>query len=111
MEKLVIGKAVIEYDTTGKIKSATFEPDVKIDLALTFGTQLQELDGPTPEALKESADRVLSAWFSKMNEIELADRDHYEIASEIVSCDKYPNGSVEKCVLEYIFRERPELLN
>lgn len=49
----------------------------------------------------------LAAWFTKMNEIELADRDRYDINSEIVGCDKHPNGSIKKCTLKYTFKLRP----
>lgn len=111
MENLIIGSAVIEYDAAGKVTTAYFEPSIKIDLAEALGGRFTELAAPTPEELKGNADIVLGAWFSKMNEVELADRDRYTIESEIVECEQYPNGTVKRCILRYTFKERLEMLN
>lgn len=114
MEKLVIGTVRVEYNTQGTIESAVFNPQIKINLLEDkgdLGRQMLSIKGNTQEVFKKNADLVLGAWFAKMNEIELADRDRYEVASAIVECEKYLDGSVKTCALEYIFQERSALLN
>lgn len=31
-------------------------------------------------------------------------KERHELDSEVIECDKYPNGSVKKCVLRFFFK-------
>lgn len=104
---LEIGTVQIEYRETGEVKSASFHPvpAIRFDSAVT--RQLLTLDHPEgPHQLKNNSDLILAAWFTKLNEIELADRERYDIDSEIIRCDKYPNGSIQTCTIKYTFKSR-----
>lgn len=110
MEKLTIGKAIINYSPDGKVTTAHFEPAIRVNLVPWLENQLMDLKNSDPEAVQKNADIVLGAWFSKMNEVELRD-DTKVVVSRIIDCEKYPDGTVARCVLEYTFQDRPELLN
>lgn len=111
MEKLVIGKVIIQYDMTGKVTTSSFFPTMKIDLDPALVQLMNSADGLNEQSLKQKADLVLGAWFTKMNEIELSDKYRYVVGSEVVECKKYSGGGIERCVLEYFFKEREEVLN
>src|SRR5579864_105088 len=81
MEELQIGTAEIIYGEDGKVLRAFFTPKMQVG---NIASQLLQLEPGKPERIKENAEMVLAAWFSKMNEIELADREHYKIESEIL---------------------------
>lgn len=105
---LEIGTVEIEYSEKGEVKAASFHPVPAILFDSPVTSQLMALNHPAgPHQLKNNSDLILAAWFTKMNEIELADRDRYDINSEIVGCDKHPNGSIKKCTLKYTFKLRP----
>jgi len=110
MKKLTIGRAIINYSPDGKVTTAHFEPAIKVNLVPWLENQLLDLKSNDPEAVQKNADIVLGAWFSKMNEVELRD-DTKQVVSNILACEKYPDGTVASCVLEYIFQDRPELSN
>lgn len=102
-----IGIARIEYNEDGTVKSAIFEPTMKVEAkADTLSPFLSIEDGnSSEEAVKEHAIIALATWFNKMNEIELADREKYTIDTEVVSCEKYPSGSIKICQIEFHFEE------
>lgn len=99
-----IGIVTMEYDEQGAVTSATFVPTMKVVLDDNLIRQLQSLTASDALALQNNADLVMSAWFAKTNEIELADREEWTIKSRVVECITYPeNGKVKKCAIEYTF--------
>ena len=102
MEELQIGTAEIIYGEDGKVLRAFFTPKMQVG---NIASQLLQLEPGKPERIKENAEMVLAAWFSKMNEIELADREHYKIESEILKCTMYQDGSVKRCKISFTFKE------
>lgn len=117
MDKTIIGTAKVSYNENGQVVEASFIPALKVDLSKTpqLGQQLLDIKCDTQENIQKNADLILGAWFVKMddkiNEIETADRERYQVASKIIECENYPNGKVKTCALEYVFQERTELLN
>lgn len=73
---------------------------------ITRGELLKQLSENKDEVkVKLSADLVLATWFNDILEIELADRDKYEVKSEVITCEKYDSGNVKLCVIDYYFQE------
>lgn len=94
------------------ILSADFIPTMKVSLDDNLLEQLKSIQQPNDgNVVKSQADLMLAAWFSKMNEIELADRTQYTIKSKVVDCTKWPNGKVRLCKLNYYFAKIVNLLN
>lgn len=97
-----IGKVTLGYSEKGNVLFATFEPEeFNTSLPSEYGEDLVSIQQSTPEAIKKSADGVMQSWFNTVNEIEMADMMHNRIDSDVVDCQKYPNGSVKQCVIQY----------
>lgn len=106
MEKLEIGSANIKFNTIGVATDASFTPVMKIEGDPKLLASLAAIGGKiSEETIKARTNLLLGAYFNKANEIELADRDHYEIHSEITSCDKYPTGILQEITVKYFFQE------
>lgn len=102
-----IGTVTIEYSETGTVIKANFTPTIQVEANKYLLEELEVLrSAGGSKALQESADLIMASWFSKANEIELADRDLWSIESDIRECQTYPDGGVKKCVLDYAFRKR-----
>ena len=108
-----IGVTTLFFTEQGEAAVATFTPE-RMELSdLSIRQQIRRLFAPVegnkgPEAVKSAAELVFAAWFNKMNEIELADREKYEIVSEVIECKEYSPGKVKSCTIAFIFRERKE---
>lgn len=107
MKDLEIGIATLRYDKTGEATHASFESTMLLDFDKDLLKQLERVpDSEDAEAIKQNADLVFAGYFSKLNEIELADREQYEVISEIVNCLKYENGKAKECTIRFLFRQR-----
>lgn len=106
MDKLSIGIVKIEYDKEGKVIRANFYPSMNLEADDDLKNQLQTIKNSDQETVKSNASLVMAAWFSKMTDIELADREKYEISTNIISCDKHWDGTIKMCVIEFEFKER-----
>jgi hypothetical protein len=106
MEPLEIGTATIRYNEQGKPTTTGFISNMNLLFTPQLTAQLRSLDGKKDtEQLKKDADLLLGAYFNKIDEVWMANRDEYEIASEIVNCEKYDNGNTKTFSIKYIFRE------
>lgn len=102
-----IGIATMVYDTNGKIMNTSFVPLLQIKHSKKLESQLQTVKGSEDaEALNNNAQLVMAAWFSQVDEIELADRDEYEVVSKVLSCEKYQSGRVKTCSIMFIFKRK-----
>lgn len=109
-KKLPIGQVTIEYNEDGTAKSAMFEPTMKLPADLNLLNQLKNVPRSTQEDIKDKASQIFGAWFihleNVLDEIETADREKFEVKSEIVECEKYSDEHPKKCVISYTFQER-----
>lgn len=106
-----IGQAVILFNEEGKAVGSMFTPEgIKINNLAMFaevGEVLAPVEGNKgQENIRKAAETVFAAWFNKMNEIELADREKFEIVTEVLKCEEYSPGKVKSCTIAFIFRER-----
>jgi hypothetical protein len=102
-----IGYAVIEYDLQGRATSARFEPTLQVSYDPNLERQLKAIRHPKDEeTIRTNAQRVLGAWFNKVTEVELADRETHEIVAENIRCEKYDNGAIKKCTLQFILKQK-----
>lgn len=107
-----IGIVTVNYDSEGTVISATFKPTMEIEFDNDLLEQLRNTKSPTePETVQQNAELALGAWFSKVNEIELADRELYDLVTEVVYCDKHDNGNVATCAIRFIFKLRVDVAN
>ncbi len=104
MENTIIGTATLIFTDIGSIKQATFKPEAistpLVGLDLTQIDQCQNV-----EQIQQKADAVFATWFSRMNEIELADREKYTIKSKITKCIKFETGIPQVCEIQYSFEK------
>lgn len=98
-----IGIVTIEYFENGVVRRAEFAPTLKLSVSSALADQLTNQQPNTAEEAKNNADLVFASWFSKMNEIELADRTLYEVKGNMLECETYADGHPKKCVFEYTF--------
>lgn len=108
MKNTEIGVVTTNYDEQGKLISANFKPTMQVELSDSVKRMLDQAlqKDDNVESLKRNSDFVLGSFFSKMTEIELADREDYEIVSEILDCHTYENGKVKFCRIKYLFAKR-----
>lgn len=112
MKKQKIGTATMYFDDGGTPIRADFDPAIRISEFVDPEVPSPLLDqliniggGKSRQTIVASADLVVGAWFSKVDEIELADRDQYRVVGECVVCRKYENGIVRECVVDYYFEK------
>lgn len=101
--KTTIGNATILYSREGKATHSFFVPAIHTIPCDVIEAQLLTTTPKTGEQAKEQAQRVLADWFSKVEDIELADRETGEITSTIVSCEKWDNDIPKSCTIEFVF--------
>lgn len=108
MKTLKIGTAKIRYNKDGTVASAKFTPAMKIEIEKNLMNDVaRTVNQPANEIqLKNQADTILASWFDQVNKIELADREKYEIVSNIVLCNKFANDAVKIVHIEYEFKEK-----
>lgn len=101
-----IGIVTLYYNEDGSFKTADFRPTMKITIHSELMNELFSIETQKGEDIvKEQANSVFATWFQRMNDIELADREKYEIATEMVApCERYENGVVSKCEMRFIFK-------
>ena len=96
----------LNYDENGNVLSTEFEP--KLPLKVTSGllNQLTAVKcSDDSEVIKSNADLVLASWFNQIEDIELADRDKFQVTSEVVEarCERYENGNIKSVYIYYNF--------
>lgn len=99
-----LGNVTIGYNTSGDVVSASFKPAEKIDFDKKLLLQLQTIrDYDNSEKLQKNAEHVFAGWFQKVIDIELADINEHQIRSKIIRCDKYGNGLIRECEMNFYF--------
>lgn len=96
-----LGTITLDYNESGTLLTGTFKPE-----AFTKGL----IDvRPLPEGEPtDHAQTIISAWFQRQNDIELADNEKYKIETTLETCDKWPNGHYRQAVLTVKFIQREE---
>lgn len=102
-----IGKAIVNYDSEGKLTEVEFKPTLKITLTNAEAARLAKIDGTNVETIESTASLALAAWFQRTNEIELTDRAISKITTKVDACIYWPNGKVKQCAIIFNF-ERNE---
>jgi hypothetical protein len=106
LEQINLGIVTIEYDEKGDVTSASFKPETHIKFDKHLLQQLQSVHSSKDvDVLKENIQFVVGGWWSVLNQIELADRDKYEEAIEIIECERYRTNMIKRCVSRIVFRE------
>lgn len=103
-EKFEIGVVTINYGLTGDPTFATFTPTAKVRAGKELLQELGKFE-PTrdPEKIKEDAAKIFGEWWAVMNKVELADRNLYQIKSDVGRCVKVQNGTVKSCEVRFTF--------
>ena len=97
-----IGIATVNYDEAGNVVSANFEPKLKVE-NVDVKQLLSIKADPDVDVVKHNAEMVMASWFTKINDIELADRDDYNIVSEVLRCERYDNDKIKTCSIAFYF--------
>jgi hypothetical protein len=106
--KKLIGTVTIGYNNDGKPNLAVYRAE-KYQVGMGELDKLKEMTAANnpkdAQAVCHIAQTVLAGYFNKVSELELADREKYEIVPEIKTCEKYPDGKVQVCVIDFYFQE------
>lgn len=105
-----IGRSTVTFDENGEITEASFKPNVEIKADAPLLDTFRKLSGSDdPDSIKTQSEILMSKWFNATSEaldwLENADRDVYEITGEVVTCEKYNNGKVKTCIIQYTCKE------
>lgn len=103
-DSLEIGRVKLSYKLKGTVESASFTPSIKVELDSKLIKEISTIQSSTDvERIRNSSEMVFAAWFTRLNNIELADRNLYRIISKVDKCEKYPDGSVRECEIIFSF--------
>ena len=100
-----IGVATILYSEDGKPLSSYFKPTVMFSADTKMLDQLSNVEGPDAESVKTNSELVMGAWFSNLNDIELADREEFSVVGEVLQCDKYQSGKIKRCSVKFVLKK------
>lgn len=107
IKDLLVGITSLYYNEDGTLSSGFFTPfgfDLNGDQILE---RMKFIDaGQSGDELANHAKVVLAGFFSRANEIELADREKYEILPTVIECQKWPSGTVKKCVIRFTLKSK-----
>jgi len=110
--KIQIGIATLVQNKDGVLIEAMFDPIVKIKDCTELVSALKQINEPNTLALQ--AQTVMSSWFAKLNDIELADRENFHLVMRVLKTidmpesfpkNTYPEGSKGHRFL-FTFEER-----
>lgn len=98
-----IGNVQLIYNEQGKLQQGYFTPTMCIKLDKETIEQLYKIPcSKDSNDIKDKAELIMSLWFNKITEIELADRLKYKIESNVKECIMYPNtDKVKSCNIEF----------
>ncbi len=100
-----VGKVELQFGQTGEIVKAAFTPDEFSPVGITEDLIKIKCSDDT-EAIKHNADLILAKWINNINNVELADREMFELSSKVAICDKYESGMAKNVVIDYEFSPR-----
>lgn len=108
-----IGISVINYSPTGRAEDAYFQPeikDIKPDNKVLKQLKYINCDRTNPEVIRENAEKIMSHWFlnmqSKIDFLEMFDREKFNLSSKVIECERYPNSKqVKTCKIEFSVEE------
>lgn len=108
MEAVKLGRAVITYNKLGTLLAAQFQPEFVSQIEANYlSTLLPQGDAPPdPSYLADVARAAMADWFNKVTNIELADRALFELEARVGECERWPNGVIKQCDIEFIFQPR-----
>jgi hypothetical protein len=98
--KIQVGIATIVQDKDGVVIEAMFDPIIKVKDCTDLVSALKQIN--EPNALAIQAQTVTATWFSKLNDIELADREKFHMVMRVMPVldmpvaypqNTYPDGS------------------
>lgn len=103
-----IGIVEFDYDESGKLIETAFAAEpMRIKVADDLTAKFSEITASnSQDEIKAQAEKVLASWWSNLNDMEIADRNKFEITSEVVGCDKYTDGKIKVCRVEFYFDEK-----
>lgn len=98
-----IGTVTLYFDDTDKFVSGTFAPEAMEVNADELITRMAFVDNKATESdMKCQAELILGSWWARMNRVELADRENYEVKTETVNCTRdYKTGSVRTWAIKF----------
>lgn len=101
-----LGVLTLYYTETGNFQAGNFSPD-SFTLNVKDHRSSERVQAQTVETSNDHAQTYIAAWFERNNEVELADREKYEVKIYAITKDFYPETNVvKKVVFDVIFDEK-----
>ena len=95
----IVGTAALEYDEAGNLEAAVFYPKIKVthdDIKTQLGTC------KTINQVKQAAELLLAAYFTKINNVELRDMETQPLTLEEVKETYYLEGGIKSAEIEFV---------
>lgn len=106
MKREKIGTVDLKYNEKGELESSKFIPEpfiISVKKDQLYTEALNKTD--EVEKIKALADISFSSWFNNISEIEISDREKFEIVSEVCICEKLNTNTVKFCRIDYFHQE------
>ncbi len=105
MIKKEIGIARVTYDAKGTATHSIFIPQIKIDNSELIQSQLKNIGNGSKQTILENAQLVMAHWFTKVGEIETADRfAGEEVVGEVMGTDER-DGKIRSCTMKFYLQK------
>lgn len=101
----ILGTVYLYYQPGGDFASGDFIPAQYVPTS-TVKDKLKFISGASEDVAKQQSEMIISAWFQQNNNVELADRDKYEIVSKVANCEKWPNGNTKRIGILFYFQKK-----
>lgn len=101
-KRTLIGVVVLSYNESGVPLTGAFQP-AKLTVDTHEFEKLLLVPAKTLDSVVTHAQAVLSDWLLKVEHLETADRETSRVETEVLSCDKWPNGTPKTCELAFYF--------
>jgi len=97
----VIGTAALEYDEAGHLEAAVFYPKINVTFE-DIKAQLGTCTNKNIDEVKQSAELLLAAYFTKINNVELRDMETQPLTLEIAKEVFYLEGGIKSIEIEFV---------
>jgi hypothetical protein len=102
-ETTPVGSVEMFFDDNGKTTNAIFHPMIRPRHTCELIKKLGQIRCDDPKQIKSNADEVIAHWFFAVSEIELADREKFDLVGEVRTIEK------NRALIEYNLKEKAEV--
>lgn len=106
MNDIIVGVVTIKYNENGDTVYANFQPEAQEYTNPDFMHSLLGIPASSEsEMIKTNAQHLLVKYFTKINDMDMADHFEYGFVGDVIQCDRYDSGQVKECKIKFTFKK------